>query len=509
MPDLYQPTPQELRDRFLRDARLGALDAGLAEPPTQPGSDWHLLSIATGNAALLSYANVNAAETAHSVLDAEGEDLDRIRNAEGLPVVEPRGSSGKIVVTIAGPTTIPSGTLFTLPNGLSGRTVGNVTNPADRAEIDAETVDAGTKTNLAGGATVRFVSPPANVATDALVSQAFPLRGGTDAETDARKRERILNARRNRPGGGNWGQLRQWALDIVGSVQDAYVMPALGGPGSAKVVPVRRYDEEFGDYSRVMGDVELQAVRSYIQSKMSIPQEIVVQFAADEAVDVTIKVTLPDSSLSGGNGRGWTDAAPWPPLASGDAAAITTVTSNDQITVDAATATSPIAGLTHVAWWSSVDRKFQTRLVTAVGGSAGAWVLTLESPLLDESGSGPLPGEYISPAAFNLEAYGTQWMKLLGLFGPGQNTTDSGRLPRASRHPYVTDEDPIGITNTTLAQWSNGLRNPDTGEEILPPFPEITAFSQNYASVTAPTVPSSVADPPKILVPRHFALYQL
>ncbi|HEU4544347.1 MAG TPA: baseplate J/gp47 family protein [Jiangellaceae bacterium] len=490
--------------------RLGAIDQGTAEPPTQPGSDWYLLATAVGNSQLLSYANVNAAETAHSVLDAEGEDLDRIRDADGLPVIEPSGSSGKIVVTITGPTTIANGTAFTLPNGLSGRTVGTYVNPSDGAEIDAESVDTGSATNLAGGAVVRFSSPPANVATDATVSSASPLRGGTDTETDARKRERALNNRRNRPAGGNWGQLRQWALEANGAVQDAYVYPALGGPSSCKVVPVRAFDFELGTYTRSLSTAELQAVRSYIQSKMPEPQEIVIQASADLALDVTLKVTLPESALSGGNGQGWLDPTPWPPLATGNSVAISAVTAtNDGLTVDAATTTAPLAGLTRVAWWSAVDRRFYTRLVVAIGGSASAWELTLESPLLDSNGDGPQIGELVSPAAFRLEAYGEQWMNLLGAFGPGENTSAAERLPRAKRRPFTTDEDPISITNTTIAQWSNGLRDPNTGSEILPSFPEVTAFSLNYASLTTPTVPDLVATAPNVFVPRHFAIYQL
>lgn len=494
--ELFQPTIEQLRDQYLRDVRLAALDAGLAEPPIQPGSDNYMTATAIAGVAVMQFANINAAEAAANVLDAVGEDLDRIREAEGLPEVTPGRSFGKIVVTIAGPTTIPDGTPFTMPNGKAGVVVGAYVNPADRSLVDVQSVETGSATNLAGGSIVRFDSPPSNVATEATVSDSFPLRGGDDGEDDARKRERILNARRNRPGGGNWGQIRQWALEAVPSVQDCYVYPTLGGPGSAKVVPVRPYDAEFQDFSRTLTDAELQAVRSYIQSKMPVPQEIVVQAAADEDLDVTLKLTLPASALAGGNGQGWADPAPWPPTPSDAVTVTAAAASNDQITVDAATSTSPLAGLTHVAWWSPSDREFHVRLVTAVSGSSGAWVLTLDAPLLDKSGNGPAVGDYVSPAAFNMTAYARAWLATVEAFGTGENTADTDRLPRARRHPYTTDEDPTDITNATIAQWSRQ-------------FPEITGFTILYASATTPTVPALVATAPNVFVPRHFAIYEL
>lgn len=495
---LFQPSPSELRDRMLRDLRLAAIDTGLGEPPTQPGSDYYILSVAVGNVGLQLFGNVNSAESAANVLDAVDEDLDEIRKAEGLPEVPASGSSGKIVITVFGPTTIPNHAPGTLPNGLAFRTVGAVVNPSDQQEIDVETVATGALTNLGPGETVRFAPAPTNIATEAKVSTSAPLIGGTDKESDPRKRERILNTRRHRPGGGNWGQLRQWALDSLPSCQDAYVYPALGGPGSCKIVPIRPFNTEFGDYSRALSTAQAQTVRTFIQAKMGIPQEIVIQTVANDPLDAAILVTLPESALSGGNGQGWSDPAPWPPLVGADSGKVTITavgTTNDLITVSANTTTSPILGQTHVAWWSSVDRKFYTRLITAVSGSAGAWQLTLESPLLGKTGDGPIAGDFVSPAAFNLEAYGDQWVALLGALGPGEQTTDAGRLPRAKRHPFTTDEDPSDVTNATISDWRQK-------------FVEITGFALSYANKTTPTVPASVDIAANILTPRQFALYK-
>src|SRR5262245_40263765 len=104
MPDLFQPrNADELKAQLLRDIRLAAIDSGLSEPPTQPGTDWDLLATAQANMALLGFGNINASAEDNSVLTATGQALDDIRVAEGLPEVAAAGATGKLVVTVAGP----------------------------------------------------------------------------------------------------------------------------------------------------------------------------------------------------------------------------------------------------------------------------------------------------------------------------------------------------------------------------------------------------------------------
>jgi hypothetical protein len=501
MADLYFPANKdELKGQFLRDIRLGAIDAGMVDPPTTPGTDWDLLGEGIANLCLLGFANVNASEADDNLLTATGQALDDIRKAEGLVEVPAAGATGKLRITVAGSTTLNNGLEFTIPNGLRGQITQTYVDPADQSEVDVVMIDTGATTNVAAKEIVRFTSPPVNLATEAEVSVGEPLTGGTEPEDDERKRDRILNVRRNRPAGGNWAHIRQIALDALGSVQDCYVYPALGGPGSCKVVPVKDFDLDIDDYSRALSSAALNVVRLAIQTNMPNPQEIVVNAAANEACDATIAVTIPDSSLSGGNGKGWTDAQPWPPLTGGETSCpITAVTAGgDGITVDADTATAPIAGQTHIAWWSQVDRKFYTALVTAQSGGAGAWVLTLDRPLVGKTGAGPITGgtaDFVCPAAESSGKYGDAWVSFFSELGPGENLAPGdSRLPRAKRHPYVTDEDPAALTATFLGR----LRDK---------FPEITDYEFKLRSPATPTVPASVATAPNILVPRRFAVY--
>lgn len=502
---LYTPkNAAEIRDQLLRDLRLSAIDAGIDEPPVQPGTDWFLLATAVANECLIGFANQAIGLDASNILTATGPDLDAIRDGLGIDQIGPSGSSGKTRIRVDGSVTIPNGTAFLLPNGKRGQTVGVVINPSDEDEIDVESIDTGDDTNLGAGEIVRFVSPPTNLRTEATVSTGAPLSGGSDGEDPntlegaSRMRQRILDTLRNKPAGGNWSHVREIALESLGSVVDCYVYPAPGGPGSAKVVPVRDFDIDNNDYSRALSSAALQTVRTALQAQLPTPQEIVVEAASDVEVDFTLKFTLPDSSLSGGNGLGWIDPAPWPPLVVADSSTVTitaVTSSNDGITVDAATTTAPIAGLTHIAWWSTVDLKFYTAAVISQTGATTAWVLTLDRALVSTDGSGPSIGDYVCPAAQNLDLYGKAWVDLFRSLGPGEVTTDANRIPRAKRHPFVASEDPSDISATTLAAY-------------VKQFPEITDYATGYSSATAPSVPATVADAVQILVPRKFAVYQ-
>jgi len=491
------PSPTEMRDQVLRDIRLEAIDSGIAEPPTQPGTDWFLLATASANLASIGLANIAISDEDKSLLTATGAQLDRIREAEGLPVVPAVGSFGKVRPTILGTTTILSGTHLLLPNGLRIKVVGNYVGPTDGDEIDVEAVDVGSRTNATGGTVVRFVTAPTNVAVAAKVSSSYPLTGGTDVETDNRKRARILNTRRNKPAGNNWAYLRQLVLDKLGNVQDVYVYPALGGPASQKVVPIKDFDADLNDFSRAPNSSALAAIRGLIHGSVGIGDETIVQAPADQSVDFSILVTIPDSALSGGNGQGWTDQAPWPPLVGGDSGKVTISAvgaGNDSITVTAGTSTAPVDGQTNIAWWSSVDRKFYRALVIAHSGSAGAWVLTLDHPIVGKNGAAPQTGDYISPDAHNLDDYGKLWVDTFRTLGPGEATSDGDRLPRSLRHPFVTDEDPSDVTTPVLLK-------------IVAAYPEITGIAFGTAATTTPTIPADTTVAVNVLVPSKFGIY--
>jgi len=235
----------EIRDDMLTDIRLELLRNGVTNPPVQPNTDWYVLATALENLAQLQYYNIRISDEDSSVLTAGEDRLKELRDAYGLPEVQPGPSSGKIKITlpVGASSTVVDGTQFVLPNGLRGKVAGTYPAVSNGSILDVVTIDRGSNTVLAGGQKVRFVNPPLNVAVEATV-EAPGLVGGSDVEDQERLRTRILNRLRNVPAGGNWGDVREKTLNALAAVSDAFVYPALGGPGSYKVVPVVDFDRD-------------------------------------------------------------------------------------------------------------------------------------------------------------------------------------------------------------------------------------------------------------------------
>jgi hypothetical protein len=486
----------EIRDQFLRDVRLGAIDAGLDEPPVQPGTDWYLTGDAIAAIALTGLANLSISDSDSDILTATDDALEDQRIARGLPEVAATGSTGKVVIEATGSTTILNGQGILLPNGLRAEVVGNYVGVGDGDEIDVQATSTGEETNFPGGTEVTFLAPvPTNLVETAEVSEGEPLTGGAATETDERKRARILNAIQNRPAGGNWAHIREFAFNSLATVSDAFVYPALGGPASLKVVPVRLFDRENRSFTRGFTATALDTIRKGIQAQMPTPMEIVVQNVHDQPVSVALELTLPNSVLSGGNGQGWIDAAPWPPLVGGDSGKVTvSAASGTSVTVTAVTTTDPVDNQTTIAWWSTADLRFYLAGVIAHSGGTGAWVLTTNIPLTDSTGAGPQVGDYISPAARNIQEYGDAWLSLFESFGPAENSATSGIIPRAKRRPFVSDGPPSDLGSKTYAQF-------------VEQFDEITDFAESYAGAHSPPLPGTASDAPNIWVPEDFGIY--
>lgn len=489
---------EEIRDLVLSDMRLEAQRLNIGEVAVHPGTDNYRFAMAMSGVSMLQFSNIDLAKAGVTPKNATGQDLEDWRESLGLPVVEPSPSTGKIVLTVSGTSSVSDGEPLVLPNGFRAVVVGNWIGVIDKDEIDVKSVDTGEDANLDGGTEIRFVNPPTNVSERCMVSKSFPLRGGTDEESEERKRTRVINAIANKPGGGNWAQLRQICLETLGNVKDAGIYPALGGPSSVKVVPYRDMDPDESEFTRELSSAAISVLRDAIFAKTCDGVELVVQATQDQDADVALYVTIPQSTLSGGNGQGWVDQSPWPPanvLPSDAPVRVLGVSSSRDVFVGADTAQPPVPGQTHVAWWSPVDRKFVVALVTQIlGGGPGSWILSLDRPLSSDDGTIVAIGDYICPASVNAEAYGESWVNAMRALGPGENTEDPGRLPRALRHPYVVDENPSALSFLTL-------------EAFRKEHGEISDISYAYKPTSQPTVPATVSDPPNILVPRHFAIY--
>lgn len=497
---LYTPEgAQEILDDYLMDFDLECRRLGVVAA-VQPGTENWFFFKTMANGGLLQYANIGTVRPALTPLTAEGPDLEAWRVSLGLPVVEPSPAAGKLTVKVAaGETiTVPNGQRFTLPNGLRGHVAGTHQNVADGSDVNVIMDDPGSASNAKADTKVRFSNAPFGLDTEARVSRAAPLTGGFDEETEARKRERVLNRLGTSAGGGNWGQHRETAFNALATVQDAFVYPALGGPSSEKVVIVRSFDIERNDFHRQAADASVSIVRDAIHKANSGSVVIVVDTVDEESVDMALYIDIPDSSLAGGNGLGWVDQQPWP-IGDGHSSLVEVeaVTSTTAITigpVDSA-ASTVIAGLTHIAWWAPGDQSFHVALVLSVVQDGTSFDITVDTPLVDQDGSSVAVGDFICPPAVNMAGYRRTFLELMNALGPGENVVPGAPdTPRRLRHPDIADGAQMAVTSQFLGGFGRK-------------HPEIEDSSFAFLSPTSPTVPASVEDRPKVLVPRHFALY--
>lgn len=497
MAQLVVPDLDTLRNQMLDDLELGAIDAGTDNPPIEPGTDWYALATAEANLHGITAQNIRLVDSALTPLTATDEKLEDWRNALGVDAVPPAGARGRIVVKTTGNASIVAGTQLTHSSGNRYAVLVTYASVSNNDEIEVQAVDVGDATNLDPGEVLTWVVAPTNVKSQATVSTSEPLVGGAGDETDADKRTRILNRLRNTPAGGNWGHLRELALQSSPAVQNAYVYPALGGPASAKVVCTKRFDPDIRDFSRTPTDSTLDVVRNDVWGEFPDMNALVVQGAADEATSMALQVDIPDSVLEGGNGNGWLDATPWPQLETSDSGYVTVsaVTDSKTITVDANTSTAPVDGQTRIARWSPADQDFTTVLITSHSGAAGAWVLTVDQPLVDSDGDVVAAGDFVSPAAANLKSYGKTWRDVLESIGPGENTSDSNRIPRAKRHPLTDSEDSPELNASQTRQFQNA-------------HAEVMDISYSYRERTEPSVPASVATAPNVLTLDNFGIYK-
>jgi hypothetical protein len=488
----------ELRDQMLNDAKLMYERLGIEDPDLGEGSDTFIRFEACARSRFALYSNIQLARRDMSESTATGTALDDILHANGLDDLEPSGAAGKIVPVIQDGATCTffDGTTGTLDNGKAGKVSGTQSGITNGDTVEVIMTDVGKDTNAEEGARWRWSGGQPNFCEVVGFVGPGGLTGGTSKETDAEKQDRIKTRSRTIPGAGNAAHLAEVAEAASAGIQKAFVYPALGGPSSAKVALCSSITVDTPtDYSREVASGIVDLVVAAFETEFSSADEILVQSVADELVDVTLQLDLPNSQL------GWTNSTPWPQLETADAGkvTVTVATSSTNITVSANTAAEPFDGETVIAWWNESAQEFTTSLVTGHSGSAGAWQLDLDTPLV-----GVATGEFISPAAASGDAYAAMWIQQMGTMGPGENTDTAAILQsdRGYRVPRVTqtrrDRWPSELTSVQLGAFTD----PDTG------FGEIADVVYSHRSKTAATVPGDVNTAPNVLRLSGFGLYK-
>lgn len=486
----YLKTSDQIRDDMLRTYAAMLVRRGILNPNVSQGTEIYVKYSAIANQ--LAVASSNTQLTANAVMpdSAQGTDLSRVAAIYGLSLRAAGGSSGFIALAASVPSAIliPTGSQLLDPNGLKYQV-----NPggsfSNGQQIRVQAVDTGSATNLAAGIVLKWSSPPPFVSQAAMVATGG-FTGGADTETFEGLRTRLLAYFANPPAAGNWSQINATAEGSSVAVQKAFTYAAANGPSSVHVAvtsaPTATNKNRNVDTVITIPTVVTPAVYALLPEYV----ELVLTTVQNQTANVSVALSLPASpaAMPAGPGGGWTDGQPWPTFASQGYANVTAVTNTQQITVNADL--PPVAGVTNISWFSPIEWKLYTAVVTAFGGS-GPYVINLNVPFPNIA-----VGHVISPLALNSQNYFNAFLNMFANMGPGQKTNVSGVLPRAYRKPLVGQNWPSDLVSQNLKFFIN------SGNEVADAI-------YLYRSVTTPTIPASISQGPWILVPGNLSIYPM
>lgn len=193
------------------------------------------------------------------------------------------GDNIALTGTING-TVVPAGTAMRRSDGVEFLTDADVTITAGVATAAVTAVEPGAAGNTDAGVALNLVFPIAGVSSTATVA-GDGIVNGSDVESDASLRARLLARIQQPPHGGAEFDYEMWALEVPG-VTRAWVYPLHMGPGTVGVTFVR--DD---DVSMIPDAAEVEAVQDYIDERRPVTAEVTVFAPVADALNFSIEVT--------------------------------------------------------------------------------------------------------------------------------------------------------------------------------------------------------------------------
>lgn len=485
------PTPQEMLSGLLSEFRYGYERISVAVN-VAAGTEPYIRYLAVANRLSIAIQNNKLALADISPLDAAGDALEEICGVYGISRRAASSAAGLLVITTVPVTaivTIPTAFQCTAPNGIQYRTTAaNTVTTGDTVEVQA--VTAGLDTEQVAGVIMTWDSAAiAQLGQNATVSSGG-IDGGAEADTDEVLRQRLIRRLSFPQVGGNAAQTTSFAEDATSAVEAAFVYPAARGPGSYDVAVTGAG----GD--RALSAVHIGTATSAILGNMPGNADLNCTTVAEQLVDVMMTATLPLPVNAGGAGGGWRDAAPWPSSIDTDALTFCRVTNyvNGQFTVNSIL-DPPVMGKRFGVWNPLDSTMYEYTIATNPAGAPGAFTFYVSGDAHSWLGNinPAVVFRYVSAGAVNLKLYAAAFLAAMEGLGPGEKTASLDILPRGRRNPPPDVSWPMDL-NTRLMS------------SIFAEYGEVSNLTYvmrrdaHLASTrTAPSVPATTADAPRIL----------
>lgn len=216
---------------------------------------------------------------------AENEMLDRRGSVWGITRTAATFATGGVDFTGTNGAQIPAATLLKRSDGVEYLTDALVTIAAGVATAQVTAVVAAAAGDAAASAQVSLVSPIAGITSQGAVA-AGGLTGGTDAETDASLRSRLIDRIQQPPHGGADFDYCKWALEVAG-VTRCWVYAKELGIGTVSVRFMM--DDTYSDGIPLAADVT--AVQAWIDGADKRPVTADVTVVAPVAVAINPEIS--------------------------------------------------------------------------------------------------------------------------------------------------------------------------------------------------------------------------
>lgn len=493
----FLPTQEELVNIYKRCIQAGAARRGLTVN-VLPGSEYDDRARACARIAAAAFANHKLSVAALNPLDATGSYLEELCQVFGVPKYGPSKSIGTVAVRVVGVSTV------TIPAGFRGSTddgekyeVRESKAVANGEMVDIVAVNGGESTNQPAGTVFTWDSASiAKLRREAAVGPGG-LTEGRDGDTEERLRARLL-ARLAAPGvGGNWSMIQQLAESSSSAISAAYVYPSIQGPGSYGVAVVSTEPD------REVSTAVVNAAAQAITAAMPGHAKLNMTTVSAQYVDIVVKLRLQLPVQAGGKGGGWRDGVPWPNATSGPVKITAFNATTGEITTDATALNGLTVGM-HLAIWdyanagndeSAGEASPVFEFTVATAAVSGGFVKITAVSGFSKS----YVNAYLSAGAERIKNYLISFYDQMVALGPGEKTSNVWILPRGYRKPTADVSGPSDLTSQLL------LALPDAYPEIMN-IDWVARYSTGTTTPkTAPSIPTAITDPPKILALRHMA----
>lgn len=218
---------------------------------------------------------------------AESEFLERWGGIWGIGRKPAWPASGDVNITGTNGTIIPAGTIMQRGDAAEFETSAEVTIAGGTATATVTASDPGEAGNSDAGTTLNMVSPIAGAQSAATVAESG-LIGGSDAESDASLRDRLLTRIQEPPHGGAQHDYLAWAKDKDEhgiDVTRVWIYPQELGIGTLTVRFMM--DDAYADGIPLAADVT--ALQAYIDGVRPVTADVTV--AAPVAVPIVFEIS--------------------------------------------------------------------------------------------------------------------------------------------------------------------------------------------------------------------------